>query len=220
MHFRLVDAVEGEHGNVKAAEGKDRMFVLAAPGESGHDFIAEADGEQGKELVIRFEYRPAALTNWPKDERDGKKKPPVQKDLSALASKRILAVTGAAYAEWIAELAKLHVMESGELADYTRLEVHLKRYVACNTFDYFIHIRWPTTRERASRNMSPFLSKLVADADRDRLRRACGVVEGERRVCLRVKKRQRGGLMGPSPRRFRSCFLRVPAAGVGQYNKG
>ena len=54
VHFRLVDAAEGEHDNVKPAEGKDRVFILAAPGESGHDFIAEEDGEQGKELVHPF----------------------------------------------------------------------------------------------------------------------------------------------------------------------
>ena len=139
VHFQLVDATEGEHGNVKAAEGKDRVFILAALGESGHDFIAEEDAEQGRELVIRFEYRPATLTDWPADERDGKKKPPVQKDLSALASKRILAATSDALAEWIVELAKPHVMASGERADYSRLEAHLKRYTARNTFDYFIH---------------------------------------------------------------------------------
>ena len=139
VHFRLADAAEGEHGNVKAAEGKDRVFILAAPGESGHDFIAEEDGEEGKELVIRFEYRPATLTDWPEDERDKKKKPPSQKDLSKLASKRIIDVTDAALAEWIAELDKPHVMASGEQADYNRLEAHLNRYVARNTFDYFIH---------------------------------------------------------------------------------
>ena len=115
------------------------MFILAAPGESGHDFIAEEDGEQGRELVIQFEYRPAMLTNWPEEDRAGKKKPPVQKDLSALASRRILATTDAALAEWIVELAKPHVMASGERADYSRLESHLKRYTARNTFDYFIH---------------------------------------------------------------------------------
>ena len=139
VHFRLVDATEDEHGNVKAAEGKDRVFVLAAPGESRHDFIAEEDVEQGRELVIHFEYRPATLTDWPEDERDGKKNPPLQKDLSALASKQILAETSAALAEWIGELAKPHVMASGERADYSRLEAHLKRYTARNTFDYFIH---------------------------------------------------------------------------------
>ena len=139
VHFRLVDAVEGEHGNVKAAEGKDRVFVLAAPGESGHDFLAEEDGEQGKELVIRFEYRPATFADWPEDERNGKKKPPVQKDLSRLAAARVLTVAAAALAEWIAELDKPHVMASGGQANFTRLEAHIRRYTARNTFDYFIH---------------------------------------------------------------------------------
>ena len=139
VHFRLVDATEDEHGNVKVAEGKDRVFILAPPGKSGHDFIDEEDTAQGRELVIHFEYRPASLTDWPADERDGKKKPPLQKDLSALASKQILAATSAALAEWIGELAKPHVMASGEQADYSRLEAHLKRYTARNTFDYFIH---------------------------------------------------------------------------------
>ena len=30
VHFRLVDAAEGEHGNVKPANGNDRVFILAA----------------------------------------------------------------------------------------------------------------------------------------------------------------------------------------------
>lgn len=139
VHFRLVDAVEGEHGNVKAAEGKDRVFILAAPVESASDFIAEEDGEQGKELVIRFEYRPATLTDWPDDVRAGKAKPPAQKDLTAIAAQRVLAAGNASLAAWVAELSKPHVTASGEKADYTRLEAHLKRYTARNTFDYFIH---------------------------------------------------------------------------------
>lgn len=40
---------------------------------------------------------------------------------------------------WIAELAKPHVKADGERADYCRLEAHLRRYTARNTFDYFIH---------------------------------------------------------------------------------
>jgi adenine-specific DNA-methyltransferase len=139
VHFRLADAAEGEHGNVKAAEGKNRVFILAAPGESGREFIAQEDGEQGKELVIRFEYRPATLTDWPEDERDGKKKPPAQKDLSAFAAKRVLAVADTSLTGWITELSKPHFLSSGEKADYTRLEAHLRRYTARNTFDYFIH---------------------------------------------------------------------------------
>lgn len=139
VHFRLSDVTEGEHGNVKAAEGKDRVFILAAPGESDLRFISEEDGEQGKELVLRFEYRPATLIDWPENARAGKAKPPTQKDLTALAAKRVLAVKEAALGPWIAELGKAHVTSDGEKADYSRLEAHLKRYTARNTFDYFIH---------------------------------------------------------------------------------
>ena len=56
--------------------GKDRVFILAPV--IGRDFIAEENGE----LVIRFEYRPATLTDWPDDVREGKTKPPAQKDLT------------------------------------------------------------------------------------------------------------------------------------------
>ncbi len=137
VHFRLADAAEGEHGNVKAAEGKDRVFILAAPGESGRDFITEEEGEQGKELVIRFEYRPATLTDWPDDVRMGKSKSPAQKDLTALAAKSVLAVADASLASWITELARLDPTEKEP--DRTILEKHIKRYNARNTFDYFIH---------------------------------------------------------------------------------
>ena len=139
VHFRLVDAVEDEHGNVMAVEGKKRAFVLMPPGESGHDFIAEEDGEHGKELVICFEYRPATLTDWPEAERNEKRKPPAPETLIALASKCILAVTDVEFSPWTAQLGKPHVLASGEPANYNRLEAHLRRYAACNTFDYFIH---------------------------------------------------------------------------------
>jgi adenine-specific DNA-methyltransferase len=139
VHFRLTDAAEGEHGNVKAADGKDRVFVLAAAGDSGHEFLTIDDGPQGPELSIRFEYRPATLTDWPAEVREGKTKPPAQKDLAAVAVGRVLAVSAEPFGPWIAELRKPHVTASGEAADYSRLEGHLKRYTARNTFDYFIH---------------------------------------------------------------------------------
>ena len=139
VHFRLADAAEGEHSSVKAAEGKNRMFILVPPGDTGHDFIAEEISEQGKELVVRFEYRPATLTDWPENERGGKKKPPQQKDLITLATGQILTVADSALAEWITELGKAHIMANGKEAEYSRLEAHLNRYTARNTFDYFIH---------------------------------------------------------------------------------
>lgn len=130
VHFRLVDVAEGEHGNVKETEGKNRVFVLAS-----EDFISE----ENKELVIKFEYRPATLTDWPDDQRDGKKKPPAQKDLITIAEKHLLAVSDTALASWIDELGKKHTKADGELADYSKLTAHLNRYTARNTFDYFIH---------------------------------------------------------------------------------
>lgn len=133
VHFRLVDAAEGEHGNVKAAEGKDRVFLLAS-----HGFAALADGDQGQELIIDFEYRPATLADWPAGAA-GKTKPPTQKDMAGLAEQRILAIEDAALARWIAELAKPHAKADGERDDYCRLRAHLNRYVGRNTFDCFIH---------------------------------------------------------------------------------
>ena len=52
--------------------------------------------------------------------REGKTKPPAQKDLTAIAVKRVLAVTDAVdLLPWIAELGKPHVTADGEKADYT-----------------------------------------------------------------------------------------------------
>jgi adenine-specific DNA-methyltransferase len=130
VHFRLADAAEGEHGNVKEASGNERVFVLKAD-----KFIVEEKGE----LILEFEYRPSTLNDWPKDERAGKVRPPAQKDLTALATQRVLGVTDASIAEWIAELGRPHVSAAGEKANYTRLERHIRRYTARNTFDYFIH---------------------------------------------------------------------------------
>jgi len=139
VHFRLVDVAEGEHGNVKEAEGKNRVFVLAS-----EDFIVEEDDESGKELVIRFEYRPATMEDWSEDAKANataaaKKKPPTQKDLRDDAVRRLLAVQDDSLKPWLAELAKNHIKADGEQADYGRLAAHLNRYTARNTFDYFIH---------------------------------------------------------------------------------
>ena len=49
MHFRIVDANEGEHGNVKAAEDKKRFFILHE--ENPIEF------NETQELVINFEYK-------------------------------------------------------------------------------------------------------------------------------------------------------------------
>ncbi|PKL55956.1 MAG: site-specific DNA-methyltransferase [Methanomicrobiales archaeon HGW-Methanomicrobiales-6] len=135
VHFRLADATEGEHGNVKPAEGKDRVFILSPGGESGQDFIAV----ENDDLVIQFEYRPTEKSDWPEDDRKNKKKPPTQKGLIAMAVRDVLSVADPALAPWLRELGKPHLKSNGETADYCCLEAHLYRYSARNTFDYFIH---------------------------------------------------------------------------------
>jgi len=115
VHFRLVDAAEGEHGNVKAARGKDRRFRLAED-----EPVALEDGE----LVVRFTYQPD---------------PAKQKDLNAAAEASLMEVADPALAQWIRKLGAKHRRADGTESENTRLRVHLDRYTARNTFDYFIH---------------------------------------------------------------------------------
>ncbi|MCL4685661.1 site-specific DNA-methyltransferase [Myxococcota bacterium] len=115
VHFSLVDAAEGEHGNVKAAEGKDRRFKLA---ES--DPVAIEDGE----LIVRFTYQPDSAK---------------QKDLNVAAEQALLETADPQLAEWIAALRAQYRRTDGSESDSTCLRVHLDRYTARNTFDYFIH---------------------------------------------------------------------------------
>ena len=128
VHFRLTDSAEGEHGNVKEANGKERVFVLKA-----NDFVAA----ENDELVIRFEYRPTTFPDWPEDVRGGKTKPPAQKDLIELAVKRVLAVDDPSLATWIAGLGRREPTE--QQSDRTLLQKHIRNYSSVNTFDYFIH---------------------------------------------------------------------------------
>lgn len=117
VHFRLVDAGEGEHGNIKEQAGKERRFTLApAP-------FAELED---KELVIRFTYQP-----------DPEKRK--QKDLNAAAENAILNIAKVTFAEWIRKLGAKHERADGTVSEATRLRVHLDRYTTRNTFDYFIH---------------------------------------------------------------------------------
>jgi adenine-specific DNA-methyltransferase len=115
VHFRLVDAAEGEHGNVKEAAGKERRFKLAP-----ENFARVEDGE----LVIRFTYEPD---------------PAKQKELNAAAETAVLGLADASVADWVKALGAKHVRADGTAAEDTRLRVHLDRYTARNTFDYFIH---------------------------------------------------------------------------------
>lgn len=115
VHFRLVDAAEGQHGNVKEQAGRERRFRLAAE---------NAAKLEGGDLVIGFTFTPD---------------PSKQKDLNAAAEETILKLADPALADWLKDLGSRHVRADGTPSDATRLRVHLDRYTARNTFDYFIH---------------------------------------------------------------------------------
>ena len=127
-----MDTTEGEHGNIKSAER--RHFIL-----TGNDPILAEDGPDGEALVIRFEYRPTSMADWPAAQRPGKKTPPKQEPLLEDAKSRILEAAAASFPQWAAHLSQRHVKPDGKAADYSRLRAHLNRYTARNTFDYFIH---------------------------------------------------------------------------------
>ena len=80
-------------------------------------------------------------TDWPDEAARARRKPPAQKDLTALAVRRILAVSRhRASAAWIAELAEPHVKADGETGGLLAAAKRIcNRYTARNTFDYFIH---------------------------------------------------------------------------------
>ena len=115
VHFRLVDASEGEHGNVKAAQGKDSRFRLAED-----EPVPLEDGE----LVVRFTYQPD---------------PAKQNHLNAAAESALLEVADPTLAQWLRKLGAMHRRADGTESENTRLRVHIDRYTARNTFDYFIH---------------------------------------------------------------------------------
>ena len=134
VRFQLVDAAEGEHGNIKPSAASKRVFVLCDT-----NFIAERDDEHGKELTLRFEYRPATLADWPEEQRNGKRRPPAQGELLTQAEERVQQVRGRRFVLWLRALAQPHILADGSPADYSRFRLHLNRYTARHTFDYFIH---------------------------------------------------------------------------------
>ncbi len=128
------------------AEVYDHLYSFFRRYYSEGDFLSKRVYKPGVyaipyegELVIRFEYRPATVEDWPEAERQGKKRPPAQKDLNAAAEAAVLGLAEPALADWIQVLGKKYVRADGTLSDNTRLRVHLDRYTARNTFDYFIH---------------------------------------------------------------------------------
>ena len=144
VHFRVVEATEGEHGNVKASEANKRFFIL-------HAENPVALLETG-ELVVNFEYRPdPEKTGQENTWRDKRNTEAVETILKELES-GILKLEGGEAALGI-QTPNSKILDS--LKVYLRLfkvpaptdsdkkrpvlAKYVNQYTARNTMDYFIH---------------------------------------------------------------------------------
>jgi adenine-specific DNA-methyltransferase len=129
VHFRIVDAVEGAHNNVKAGDKDERYFLLDEENPVAWE---------GSELVIRLHYRPdpdkpsrAQKGKWQSDRNDQT----LKNALDALAG---IVGDGKALAdEYRAVLTR--EVPKGKDKKQPLLARYLTRYTASNTMDYFIH---------------------------------------------------------------------------------
>lgn len=122
VHFRIVSASEGEHGNIKAGNDQKRFFIIHAD---------EPVKIENGELIIQFQYR-----NDP--EKSGQDKT-WQESLLNQAETRIYDVLKALPdgKGFIHGLTLPAPTDSKK--DRTLLGKHLQKYSTRNTMDYFIH---------------------------------------------------------------------------------
>ena len=131
VHFRIAEATEGEHGNVKASEANKRFFIL-------HAEKPVALTETG-ELVVNFEYRPdQEKTGQENTWRDKRNAEAVETILERLQT---MAAAGDEHKKQVAEYLRLFKVPAPTDSDKKRpvLAKYVNQYTARNTMDYFIH---------------------------------------------------------------------------------
>ena len=157
VHFRIVDASEGEHGNVKAAEDKKRFFILHE--ENPVEF------NETQELVINFEYK--ALPGG-KNDVDADTEKALKEKFGKSLNKGDM--PNLAIAEKVIEFLSVHepherhekgkeetvrdfsafrgqeylaalklAAPTDKISDRPLLAKYINQYTARNTCDYFIH---------------------------------------------------------------------------------
>ncbi|NVI81371.1 site-specific DNA-methyltransferase [Janthinobacterium sp. BJB401] len=140
LHFKLVEAEEGEHNNVKATADKDRFFLLDAT-----PIAWQTGADDAAELVVRFQYRAddektGNTGTW----RDKRNTQSVVDILTALQQQAqggdAQAGDAAAYHLALAQLVSKGAKKAGGKQDtQPLLAKYLHQYTAKNTMDYFIH---------------------------------------------------------------------------------
>jgi adenine-specific DNA-methyltransferase len=118
LQFRIVDATEGEHANVKASDATKRYFIV------NKDNPIELNDKN--ELMINFEYRP---------DQAGAKQDALNKSAVSLIINALkIEPRMAAYYEYLS----LGIPTEKE-KDRILLTKYINQYTARNTMDYFIH---------------------------------------------------------------------------------
>lgn len=129
LHFRIVGANEGEHGNVKASASSQRFFIIHA----ANPVEITAEGE----LILNFEYRSdpqktGQESGW-REKRNTEAVALALKTLNELAGKKDAVQKAAKF--YAAQLS----LPAGKDGDRPLLARYVNQYTARNTMDYFIH---------------------------------------------------------------------------------
>lgn len=127
VHFRIVEASEGSHNNVKASDKDERYFILDAEAPLAWD---------GNELVVRINYRTDPEKTGQKAKwQDKRNEQLVQTLLDTLKGLKDggNALAGEYYEVLAREVSKGKDKKQPLLARY------VGQYTASNTMDYFIH---------------------------------------------------------------------------------
>lgn len=138
IHFRIVDASEGEHGNVKETEDKKRFFVLFEE----NPVELNAAGE----LVVNFEYKsqPSGKNDVDEDtenalkENYGRSLNKGDMPNLAIADKIIKTLSTIEEVEEYIDALKLEA-PTEKIPKRPLLAKYINQYTARNTSDYFIH---------------------------------------------------------------------------------
>jgi len=138
VHCRIVDASEGEHGNIKAASDQKRFFIIQA--DNPIELLPRPAGEgwgEGDfpELIINFQYR----TDSEKTGQDNTwQQARLQQAEAAIL--QVLNSIGQADKSAAAFLQGLQLPAPTDSKDKrTLLGKYLQKYAARNSMDYFIH---------------------------------------------------------------------------------
>lgn len=127
VHFRVVEATEGEHGNVKASEQTKRYFII----NKNEPVLMTEDGE----LVCQFEFRPdpektGQDKTW-REKRNEESVRTIQETLAIIAKND---KTAKRYQAFLLSPAPTDKQKVRPL-----LAKYVNKYTARNTMDYFIH---------------------------------------------------------------------------------